>query len=102
MQSLHEQYRPRTWADVIGQDKAVKTVQTLAKRGLSGRAFWVSGQSGTGKTPIARLIAAEVADPFCTIEIDGGPLTVASLREIQRGLSQYGFGDKPGRAVIIN
>ena len=102
MQPLHEQYRPRTWSDVIGQPKALKTVQTLAKRGLTGRAFWVSGQSGTGKTTIARLIAAEVADPFCTLEIDASPLTTAGLREIERGLNLYGCGAKTGRAVIVN
>src|SRR5690349_20055174 len=49
---LHEQYRPTQWADVVGQDKVVAKVQALAKRGLSGRAFWVSGQSGSGKTTI--------------------------------------------------
>src|SRR3954447_17285380 len=59
---LTEQYQPRTWADVVGQDKIVQRVQALAKRGLAGRAYWISGQSGTGKTTIARLIAQEVAD----------------------------------------
>ncbi len=102
MQSLHEQYRPRTWTDVVGQDKAVKTVQTLARRGLSGRAFWVSGQSGTGKTTIARILAGEVANAFCIEEIDAGGLTTAKVREIERAFCYYGIGDKPGRAVIIN
>src|SRR5262245_17092896 len=55
---LAEQYRPRAWADVVGQDRAVNRIQGLVKRGLGGRAFWLSGQSGTGKTTIARLIAA--------------------------------------------
>ena len=102
MQSLHEQYRPTTWADVLGQDKAVHKVQTLAKRGLTGRAFWIAGQSGTGKTTIARLIAAEVADPFCTIEIDAGELTVSKLRQLERGMAMFGFGEKTGRAYIVN
>ena len=102
MQSLHEQFRPRTWTDVVGQDKAVKTVQTLAKRGLSGRAFWFSGQSGTGKTTMARILAGEVANAFCIEEIDAGGLTTAKVREIERAFCYYGIGDKPGRAVIIN
>lgn len=99
---LSEEYRPRSWDDVVGQDKAVVKIRALAKRGLSGRAFWITGQSGTGKTTIARLIAAEIADPFCTIEIDAGELTIGKLRELERGMSMYGFGEKPGRAYIIN
>ncbi len=102
MMPLHEQYRPTTWSDVVGQDKAVRTIHTLAKRGLSGRAFWLTGQSGTGKTTLARLIAAEVANPFCTVEIDAGDLTSARLRALERSMHMYGMGDKPGRAFIIN
>ncbi len=59
-------------------------------------------QSGTGKTTIARLIASEVADPFCTIEIDAGELTLSKLRQLERGMHMYGFGAKTGRAYIIN
>jgi replication-associated recombination protein RarA len=67
---LTEQYRPKSWADVVGQDKLVQRIQGLAKRGLAGRAYWLSGQSGTGKTTIGRLIAAEVADEICIEEVD--------------------------------
>ena len=31
---LHEQYRPTSWDDVIGQDKSISKIQQLAKRGL--------------------------------------------------------------------
>ena len=102
MQPLHEQYRPRTWSDVVGQDKAVAKVAALAKRGIAGRAWWFNGQSGTGKTTMARLIAQDVADPFCIEELDAGALTTAKVREIERGFTYYGIGTKPGRAVIIN
>jgi len=61
---LHEQHRPRNWSDVVGQDKVVARIEGLRKRGLAGRAYWISGQSGTGKTTIARLIATEVANEF--------------------------------------
>jgi replication-associated recombination protein RarA len=81
---LTEQYRPQTWADVVGQDKVVQRIQALAKRGLAGRAYWLSGQSGTGKTTIARLIAHEVADEFCIQEVDAAALTVGELQALER------------------
>ena len=68
MKTLHEQYRPSTFADVVGQDKAIARFRTVANRGIGGRCFWITGKSGTGKTTIARLVARELADPFCIEE----------------------------------
>ena len=99
---LHEQYRPQNWSGVVGQDKAVGKIQALAKRGLAGRSYWISGQSGTGKTTIARLIAQEVADDFNIVEIDATGLTPAMLREIELGWRTFGMGSKSGRAFIVN
>src|SRR5437868_10487977 len=100
---LTEKYRPATWAEVVGQQKTVERIRQLAERGgLTGRAFFISGQSGTGKTTIARLIAQEVAGEWDVEEIDAGALTVASLRDLERNLSFRGMGDKGGRAVIVN
>jgi len=98
---LTEQYRPKTWADVVGQDKVVAKVQALAKRGLAGRAFWISGQSGTGKTTIGRLIASEVADDLCVREVDAAGLTVAELADLEREMHFRGWG-KGGRAYLVN
>src|SRR5260370_492513 len=75
MSSLTERYRPKSWGEVVGQEKIVSRIHALAKRGLAGRAFWISGQSGTGKSSIARLLAAEVADDFVIREIDAGTQT---------------------------
>jgi DNA polymerase-3 subunit gamma/tau len=99
---LAEQYRPSQWDEVVGQDKVVKRIRDLAKRGLTGRAFWLSGQSGTGKTTIARLIGAEVADPFCVQEVDASGLTVAQLKDIERESAIAGWGSKNGRCYIVN
>jgi DNA polymerase III gamma/tau subunit len=99
---LTEQYRPRTWADVVGQEKVVQRVQSLAKRGLAGRAYWLSGQSGTGKTTIARLIAADVADELCIQEVDAAALTVAQLRDLEREMGVRGWGEQGGRAYVVN
>ena len=99
---LCEQYRPRTLDEIIGQDKIVAKVRKIAKRGLAGRAYWISGASGTGKTSIARIIAGEVATEFFTRELDACALTVSDLVDIEREFSFLGWGDKQGKAFIIN
>jgi DNA polymerase III gamma/tau subunit len=101
--SLADKYRPKDWSDVVGQDKVVTRLRALADRGgLPGRAYWLSGQSGTGKTTIARLIAAEVADPFLIDELDAAALTVADLQTLEREMSLSGWGEKGGRAYLVN
>ena len=98
---LHEQYRPRAWHEVVGQDKVIQRIEALKARSLTGRAFWVAGVSGSGKTTIARLIAQEVADDFDTLEVDAGEVSVSWLRDVERGLASRGLTGR-GRAVIVN
>ena len=102
MQSLAEQYRPGAWEDVVGQDKIVARLAALRKRGLAGRAYFLTGASGSGKTTIARLIAKEIADNFMIQEIDAPGLSVSDLEELERTANVYGWGSKTGRAFIIN
>ena len=96
---LHEEYRPKEWDGVVGQ--TLTALDQLRPRGLGGRAFWIAGPSGTGKTTIARLIAAEVAEGWATDEFDGGDLSVDRLREMERSLVSRPLGGK-GWAWIIN
>jgi replication-associated recombination protein RarA len=102
MQSLYEKYRPRNWSEVIGQDKAVKRLEMLESRDqLAGRAFWISGKSGTGKTTIARIIAARLSDEWHTVEIDAGQLALKMIAEI-RVAQHYKPMTCAGRAYIVN
>ncbi len=100
---LAEKYRPQEWSQVIGQSKVVDRLLALRDRsGLSGRAYWLSGSSGTGKTTIAKLIAAEVADEFNVEEVDAATLTVSDLVRLENEASTYGFGSKNGKAYLVN
>lgn len=100
MTQLAEQYRPKTWAEVIGQDKIKSKVDTLRQRGLAGRGYWINGPSGMGKTTIARLIAAEVADDWQTEEIDSHTLTPKAIDDLERDCSMRPMGR--GRCMIVN
>ena len=98
---LHEKYRPLTWGQVLGQDKAVSALQAIGARGWGGRSYFLTGPSGVGKTTLARLIAAEVADGFYVAELDASDLTPARLRDVEATMSLWG-GGRGGRAWIIN
>lgn len=99
---LHEQYRPKSWPEVIGQDRALQIIDSLRPRGLGGRAYWIAGQSGTGKTTIARLLAAELADPWNVDELNASDLTVSKIKDLARMATYRGLGTKAGVAIIIN
>jgi DNA polymerase III gamma/tau subunit len=102
MPQLFEQYRPKTWDEVVGQNKAIRQIRNLAKRGLGGRAFWISGKTGTGKTTIARLLADEIAEEWTTVEIDSAEFTPKAIVDAERRMRCYGMGEKNGHALIVN
>jgi replication-associated recombination protein RarA len=106
MQALYEQYRPRSFNEVVGQDDAIRKIQMLARRGLTGRVFWITSHSGQGKTTIARLIADQVANDHCTWEIDAQDLSMDMLRVWEKKCEgkPLVFGDDQRRAYafIVN
>jgi replication-associated recombination protein RarA len=98
---LFEKYRPSSLGDVVGNDKSVAVARRIIDVGAGGKAIWISGASGTGKTTLARIIAGSIADDWMTTEIDAGELTPARLAEIERTWALFGMG-KGGRALIVN
>lgn len=100
--ALFERYRPKVWSDVVGQEKALSLIDRWRRSGrLTGRAVWIVGNSGTGKTTIAQLLADEVAEPSGVIELDSRELTPHRVDELARSLKAGGLL-KRGRVVIVN
>ncbi len=58
--SLYRTYRPQNFADVVGQEHIVTTLENAAKQGQLSHAYLFAGSRGTGKTSVARILAKHV------------------------------------------
>ena len=102
MASLSEKYRPRHFAGVVGQAKAVSQVKAVLAQGWGGRSWLLRGPSGCGKSTIANLIADAGADPFFVEELDAAKLTPAKLDKIEESMAYKAMSKRPGKAFVID
>jgi DNA polymerase-3 subunit gamma/tau len=58
--SLYRRHRPRTFADVVGQDHVVRTLRNAVEQGKVHHAYLFVGSRGTGKTSMAKILAASL------------------------------------------
>ena len=68
--SLYRKWRPKTFKEVKGQEAVVTTLQNQIKSGKTGHAYIFTGTRGTGKTSVAKILAAAVN---CKNPVDGNP-----------------------------
>ncbi len=55
--SLYRQYRPQTFADVVGQEHVTTTLQNAIRTGRMASGYLFTGTRGTAKTTCARILA---------------------------------------------
>ena len=68
MLSLYRRHRPRTFAEVVGQEHIVRTLRNAIELDKVHHAYLFVGSRGTGKTSMAKLLA-------CALNASGGPRT---------------------------
>ncbi|MBC7793955.1 MAG: DNA polymerase III subunit gamma/tau [Clostridia bacterium] len=81
---LARKYRPTTFADVIGQEHVVRTLQNAMTLGRVHHAFVFTGARGVGKTTCARVLAKALN---CDTGMRPDPCGVcASCKDIASGV----------------
>ena len=56
--SLYRRHRPRTFDEVVGQAHVVRTLRHAVERDKVHHAYLFVGSRGTGKTSMAKILAA--------------------------------------------
>lgn len=69
-QALYRKWRPKTFADVIGQEHITETLRRQVAEGRTSHAYLFTGTRGTGKTTCAKILAKAVN---CEAPKDGDP-----------------------------
>lgn len=68
--ALYREYRPKTFDEVLGQDRVTTVLKNQVKTGKISHAYIFSGERGTGKTSCAKIFAKAVN---CLNPKDGSP-----------------------------
>ena len=69
-QALYRNWRPKAFADVVGQAHITDTLRRQAAQGRLSHAYLFTGTRGTGKTTCAKILAKAVN---CQHPVDGDP-----------------------------
>lgn len=68
--ALYRQYRPKTFDQVLGQDRVVNVLKNQVKNNNFSHAYIFAGERGCGKTTCAKIFAKAIN---CLHPVDGSP-----------------------------
>ncbi len=69
-QALYRKWRPKAFADVVGQEHITETLRRQVEQGRLSHAYLFTGTRGTGKTTCAKILSKAVN---CEHPVNGDP-----------------------------
>ncbi len=93
---MYRTYRPKTFAEVRGQEEVVSVLEAAIKKGDVAHAYLFAGGWGTGKTSMARILARALDTSDEDIyEMDAASNRgIDEIRELREGVSTMPFNSK--------
>jgi DNA polymerase-3 subunit gamma/tau len=83
VKSLYREYRPKNFAEVVGQNHITQTLQNQIRGDRISHAYLFCGTRGTGKTSVAKILAKTLTEDIDTFEIDAASNnSVTDVRDI--------------------
>ena len=73
---FYRKWRPRTLAEVVGQEAITETLRRAVKSGRIAHAYLFCGPRGTGKTSTGRILAKAIN---CPDQVDGEPCNACDI-----------------------
>lgn len=101
--ALYRKYRPKTFAEVLGQEDIVSHLERSVKQRSVSHAYLFSGGRGTGKTTIARIFAAAIGCKDVDLyEIDAASNRgIDDVRVLREGVKTLPF-QSPYKVYLID
>lgn len=92
-QVLYRKYRPKKFSEVLGQDHIVNILEKAVEAKRISHAYLFSGPRGTGKTSVARILAASIGcHEYDLLEMDAASSRgIDEIRSLRDGVSTVPF-----------
>jgi len=102
---LADKYRPQSWAETVGNDKAIERIADLTVNAFETGdplVLLLTGPAGVGKSTIARLVTKQLGADECHVEvIPGGRCTAEKVREVEDTLNHTALFGSGWKVVIV-
>ena len=94
--ALYRKYRPKTFAEVLGQDHIVRVLESSVEMNKVSHAYLFVGSRGTGKTSVARIFATSIGVSINDLyEIDAASnRVIEDIKELRDGVRGLPFDSK--------